>query len=170
MKTFSNLPIPEQQVWKAGQHFVSFNHKDNGVQTEGDEGKRYEAEFTIVDNLDEAELLRATHRHFQDATLEQQVIDNIEVEGGSAVKVKKLYDENLPYLKSADIIRDNTLIKSSEVITSTVLPVDDVIKKVNEKVANYVIDLSKGSRTAATDSMINNLIFDGNTIITIDPL
>lgn len=166
MKTFSNIPIPDIQVWKASQYFVAFNQKDNGIQPEGDEGKRYEAEFTIVDSLDEAELLRATHRHFQDATLEQQVIDNIEVDGGSAITVKKIYDETLPQIKSVDIIRDNTLIKSSEVITSTILPVDEVIKKVDGKVANYVIDLSEGSRTAATDLQVANLISEGNTLIT----
>jgi hypothetical protein len=166
METYSNIPIPNIQVWKANQYFVAFNQKDNGVQPEGDEGKRYEAEFTIVDSLDEAELLRATHRHFQDATLERQVIDNIEVDGGSAIAVKKIYNETLPQIKSADIIRDNTLIKSSEVIISIVLPVDEVIKKVDGKVVNYVIDLSEGSRTPETDLAVVNLISAGNTIIT----
>lgn len=129
MKTQSNIPIPDIQVWKANQYVVAFNQKDNGVQAKGDEGKRYEAEFTIVDGLDEAELLRSTHRHFHDTTLEQQVIDNIEVDGESAITVKKTYDATLPRIKSVDIIRDNSLIKSSEVITSSVLPVDEEIKK-----------------------------------------
>lgn len=166
MKTQSNIPIPDIQTWKENQHVIAFNKKDNGVQAEGNEGRRYEAEFTIVDSLDEAELLRATHRHFQDSTLEQQVIDNIEVDGESAINVIKAYDATLPQIKSVDIIQDNTLIKSSEVITSTVLPVDEVIKKVDGKVANYVIDLSEGSRTAATDLAVANLISEGNTLIT----
>ena len=166
MKTQSNIPIPEIQAWKENQYVVAFNQKDNGVQAEGDEGKRYEAEFTIVDGLDEAELLRSTHRHFHDTTLEQQVIDNIEINGANAIAVKKIYDETLPHIKSVDIIRDNTLIKSNEVITSSVLPVDEVIKKVDGKVANYVIDLSDGSRTSATDLAVANLISEGNTLIT----
>lgn len=166
MKIQSNIPISESQKWLNEQFFVAFNHKDNGIQPEGEEGKRYEAEFTIVESLNDAELLRATHRHFRDAELEQQVIDNIEVDGGTAIKVNRTYDQNLPQIKSVGIITDNSLIKGSEVITSEILPVDEVIEKVNGGVKNYVIDLSEGSRTTATDTIINQLIADGNVIIT----
>ena len=51
MKIQSNIPIPEIQLWKDGQWIIAINPIDNGVQVEGDEGKRYEADFTIVDAL-----------------------------------------------------------------------------------------------------------------------
>ena len=166
MNIQSNIPIPEIQVWKEGQYLVAFNHKDNGLQPDGDEGKRYEAEFTIVNSLDEAEILRATHRHFHDTELEQNVIFNIETEGGNAIDIVKEYDPSLPKIKSVDIVHDSELVKTPEVITSTVLPVDQVIQKLSGKVENYIIDLSEGARTPATNAEINALIADKNIIIT----
>jgi len=48
MKTNSNIAFPKSARWKEGETVIFVNHVDNGVQPEGDEGKRYEADFTIV--------------------------------------------------------------------------------------------------------------------------
>lgn len=166
MKTYSNTAIEEIQQWKEGEYLVSFNHIDNGLQPDGDEGKRYEADFTIVNSLEEAEILRATHRHFHDPELDNNVINNIETEGKNAIEIVKEYDPALPKIKSVDIVHDSELVKTPEVITSTVLPVDQVIQKLTGKVENYIIDLSEGARTPATDEAISALIADKNIIIT----
>ena len=46
MKALSNEKIVETVRWKEGEWAIHINHKDNGVQSEGEEGKRYEADFT----------------------------------------------------------------------------------------------------------------------------
>lgn len=70
---------------------IFINHVDNGIQPEGEEGKRYEADFTIVkgETIDEA--IYAFTRQQEDPAFDRQVIDNIEVEGKPAIEVKREY-------------------------------------------------------------------------------
>lgn len=91
MKTSGNEPIVEVQRWKEGEWSVAINHKDNGVQPEGDEGKRYEADFTVVKGNTAEEAIYAFTRMQQDPVFDKLVIDNIEVEGKPAIEVKREY-------------------------------------------------------------------------------
>ena len=91
MKTNSNIAFPKSARWKDGELVIFINHVDNGVQPEGEEGKRYEADFTIVkgETIDEA--IYAFTRQQEDPAFDRQVIDNIEVEGKPAIEVKREY-------------------------------------------------------------------------------
>ena len=168
MKIQSNIPIPQSQKWLNEQLFVAINHRDNGVQPEGEEGKRYEADFTVAENDTEEAVLYAFERSFNDAPHDRKVIDKIEVDGVEAIKVKKFYPDTLPKIKAVDVITDNELKKEPDVISSDKIPVDMVIQKVAGKVKNYVVDVSAGARTTATDADVNKLIEDGNIIITAE--
>jgi len=90
MRTQSNTTI-ETQRWKEGEWSVAINHKDNGVQPEGEEGKRYEADFTIVKGNTAEEAIYAFTRMQQDPDFDRKVIENIEVEGKPAIEVKREY-------------------------------------------------------------------------------
>ncbi|OPZ41271.1 MAG: hypothetical protein BWY95_02684 [Bacteroidetes bacterium ADurb.BinA104] len=93
MKTTSNIPIPTTPLrWKEGEWFIAVNHKDNGVQPAEEEGRRYEADFTIVKELTAEAAILAFTRQQQDPVLDQQVIDSIEVNGGSALDVPLNYE------------------------------------------------------------------------------
>lgn len=167
MKIYSNMPIStEFDKWKEGQFVIFFNHKDNGLQPEENQGARYEANFTIVNSLEEANILQAIHRNLHDEKLDENVIHNIEVEGKKAINVIKEYPADLPQIKSIAIVTDANLVKETDVITSTVFTVDDIIKKVAGNVKNYIIDLSEGQRTQAVNIEIEQLKQDGNIIIT----
>ena len=92
MKAQSNIPLPIiPEIWKQGQYIMYINHKDNGVEFVEKKGSRYEADFTIVKELTAEAAINAFTRQQQDATLEKQVVDNIEVEGGNAIDVVKTY-------------------------------------------------------------------------------
>lgn len=91
MKTSGNEPIIEVQRWKEGEWSVAINPVDNGVQPEGDEGKRYEADFTVVKGNTAEEAIYAFTRMQQDPDFDRKVIENIEVEGKPAIEVKKEY-------------------------------------------------------------------------------
>jgi hypothetical protein len=94
MKAFSNVPLPPvPERWKEGQFAYYFNHKDNGIQKEEDEGRRYEADFTIIKakEITKADVEKILVRSILDESLEQKVIDNIEVEGKSAIDIIKTY-------------------------------------------------------------------------------
>ena len=91
MRTQSNTPIVEIQRWKEGEWSIAINHKDNGVQPEGEEGKRYEADFTIFTALTADEAIYAFTRMTADPLFDQKVIDNIEVAGKPAIETKPTY-------------------------------------------------------------------------------
>jgi hypothetical protein len=92
MKAQSNVPLPTTpERWKEGQFAYYFNHKDNGIQKEEDEGRRYEAEFVITDSKEEAALEKALTRAILDPVLDKCVIDNIEVESKDAISLVKDY-------------------------------------------------------------------------------
>jgi len=91
MKTSSNIQFPQVQRWKEGQFMVVVNQVDNGVQPEGEEGKRYTADFTVVDSLDAADAINAVTRITADPVMDQLVVDNIEVNGKPAIETKVDY-------------------------------------------------------------------------------
>lgn len=93
MKIYSNYQITNiPQRWKEGEFVIYNNHKDNGVQPPDafgipQDGNRYEAEFTIIKELTAEAAIKAFTRMTYDPVLEQKVVDNIEVNGGSAMDV-----------------------------------------------------------------------------------
>ena len=92
MKTNSNIPIPNSARWKEGETVIYVNHKDNGIQPEGEEGKRYEADFTIVKDTDDITgVIEAFTRMTTDPVQDQLVVDNIEIGGILAIDIKKEY-------------------------------------------------------------------------------
>jgi hypothetical protein len=92
MKTTSNIPIPTTPLrWKEGEWFIAVNHKDNGVQPAEEEGRRYEADFTIVKELTAEAAILAFTRQQQNSTLDRQVIENIEVSGVKAIDIVEEY-------------------------------------------------------------------------------
>ena len=91
MKALSNEKIVETVRWKEGEWAIHINHKDNGIQPEGEEGKRYEADFTIVTALTADEAIHAFTRMTADPSFDQKVIDNIEVAGKPAIETKPTY-------------------------------------------------------------------------------
>lgn len=95
MKTQSNIPVESPQKWKEGQWLIATNKKDNGIQAEGDEGKRYEADFTIVEALTAEEAMFAFTRQAYDVVLDNKVIDNIEVKGKEAIKERPIYSQKV---------------------------------------------------------------------------
>lgn len=91
MKIQSNIPIPEVQLWKSGQWVIAINQIDNGEQPEGNEGKRYEADFTIVDAQTAEAAIHAFTRMTVDVPLDESVIYNFEVNGRPAIETKPDY-------------------------------------------------------------------------------
>ena len=168
MKIYSSIPIPEILQWKEGQWLVSINHMDNGEQPEGEEGRRYEADFTISIGIDSASIAQAFERHFADAEHDQKVIDTIEVDGKAAIQVVKQYPDTLPKIVSAEIILDPDFIKESEQIKALTTDADSNIRKLAGNIRNYVADFTDGVRTSATDAEFEQLIDDGNIIITVE--
>ena len=166
MKTYSTIPIESPVRWKEGEYLVAINHKENPVNSSEDEGKRYEADFTIATGTDEQSVLKAFERRFNNEQHDQKVIDNIEIDGQSAISVVNEYPADAPKITSIDVLKDNNLIKQSELIKSLDNDADSNIKKLAGKVKNYVADLTEGVRTPATDAEVNQLIADGNIIIT----
>lgn len=166
MKIYSNTPIPEVLQWKEGQWLVAINHKDNGIQPEGEEGRRYEADFTVSLGIDSASIAQAFERHFSDTEHDQKVIDTIEVEGKPAIQIVKQYPNNLPKIVSADVLLDSAFLKESDQIKALNAEADANIKKLAGNIRNYVADLTDGVRTPATDADVDKLIQDGNIIIT----
>ena len=166
MKTYSTIPIESPQRWKEGEWLIAINHKENAVNTPEEEGKRFEADFTIATGTDEHSVLKAFERSFNDTEHDNKVIDTIEIDGKSAISVVNEYPADAPKITSIDVLKDNNLIKQSELIKSLDNDADSNIKKLVGKVKNYVADLTKGIRTPATDTEANQLIADGNIIIT----
>ena len=166
MKTYSTIPIESPVRWKDGEYLVAINHKENPVNSPEDEGKRFEADFTIATGTDEQSVLKAFERSFNDAQHDQRVIDAIEIDGQSAISVVKEYPADAPKILSVSILNDNLIEKQPESLKALNNDADGNIKKLAGKVKNYVADLTKGKRTVATDTEVNQLIADGNIIIT----
>lgn len=112
MKAFSNVPLPPvPERWKAGQYVYYFNHKDNGIQQEEDEGRRYEAEFVITDSTKKTALEKALIRAILDPVLDKYVIDNIEVGSKNAISIVKDYKPDAKIIAEVkDIIESMELV------------------------------------------------------------
>lgn len=88
--------IPKMIRWKEGEMLVAINQRDNGYLPTGDpitdrSGQRYEADFTIVKGDAIDDVIYAFTRSQEDPVFDQQVIDNIEVEGKPAIEIKREY-------------------------------------------------------------------------------
>jgi len=96
MKVLSNNQLPTTpQLWKNDEYVIYVNHKDNGIQPSEKNGQRYEAEVTIVREQTMEKVIDALTRMTYDPTLDQKVIDNIEVNGGSALNVVNIYPQKV---------------------------------------------------------------------------
>jgi len=157
MKTYSNIPIPNSVAWKGTQMFIAINHRENTVTSEEDEGKRYEADFTVADS--ESEIIDSAQRMLQDEEL-----DNAFIWGFS--KEEKVYPTELPKIESAEILFNADFIKSADLIQTNNSDADNNINNLVGNIKNYVCDLTDGVRTASTDEQVAELIAEGNTIIT----
>ena len=92
MQAQSNLPLPtEPQRWKEGEFIIYNNHIDNGVMPDEEGGMRYMADFTIIKELTIDAVIQAFTRMLYEPTLEQKVVDTIEVAGGKAIDVVSVY-------------------------------------------------------------------------------
>lgn len=94
MKATSNNQLPTTpQQWKNGEYIIYVNHKDNGVQPEEKQGGRYEADITIIREQTMEKVIDALTRMIYDPILDQKVIDNIEVNNGSALDIINTYSQ-----------------------------------------------------------------------------
>ena len=115
MKNKSTVPFPKTPMrWKEGEYAILINHKDNGEQAEGEEGNRYEADFTVVKELTAEAAIEAFTRSQNDPNLDYKAIFNIEQDGKKAIDVKRDY----PVKASANIfpaLPDNGEVKEGEI-------------------------------------------------------
>lgn len=91
MKIYSNNPIQDTLKWKGEHILIAINKKENPVLSEEDEGRRYEAEFTIADENKLDNIIHSLTRMQQDSELDDAVIYNIAVDGQKAIEIKKEY-------------------------------------------------------------------------------
>lgn len=159
MKIYSNIEIPDTLKCRSEQTLIAINKKENPVTSEEDEGRRYEADFTIADKNSESEILEATQRMLHDSTHDDNVIYGF-------TKEKKIYPAELPLIESSNIIFDAELEKESDTIKALNTDADGNIRKLSGKIKNYVADLTDGVRTSATDSEVEQLVNDDNLVIT----
>ena len=119
MKAQSNIPFPiEPQRWKEGQYVYFFNHMDNGVQEEEKSGSRYEADYTVMDELSLSATLNAITRKQNDPILEQKVVDNIQLNGSDAILATPIYQNKVstavfPALPSAGLLTKGSIYSYS---------------------------------------------------------
>lgn len=83
MKVQNNEPLTTTpQSWKTpGTYAVYYDHVDHGVQPEGQEGSRYEAELIVVDNLSEETITAAKELNATNPEMMQKIIDGIQDNG-----------------------------------------------------------------------------------------
>ena len=111
MKAQSNNPLPKSiERWKEGEYIYYYNHIDNGVQSEDNEGERYEADFVITKSTEKTEIEKALIKAIIDPELNQKIIDNIEIEGKKSIDIerdytvtKEIIDEVTAIIKVAEI-------------------------------------------------------------------
>lgn len=159
MKIYSNIPIPDTLKWKGEQTLIAINKKENPVNSEEDEGKKYEADFTISESNSEQHIVESMQRMLQDSAHDNNVIYGF-------TKEKKTYPVELPLIGASSVLFDNELQKDSSIIKTTNTNSDESILKLAGNIKNYLADLTDGIRTAATDSEVERLISDGNIVIT----
>jgi hypothetical protein len=85
-------------------------------------------------------------------------------------EVKQLfsYDLNLPAKAAKTVLVDPDLMTEKEVVKAQTNDADTNIKKLSGNILNYIADLTDGVRTPATDAEVEQLINDGNIIITVE--
>lgn len=159
MKIYSNNPIPDTLRWKGEQTLIAINKKENHVLSEEDEGKRYEADFTVSESSDEKDIVYAINRMLNDKEHDNAFIFNF-------TKEIKTYQGEIPEIKSSSVVFDPAFEKQPERLFAKNMDADNNIKKLAGNIKNYIADLTDGVRTSATDADINILIADGNIIIT----
>jgi len=119
MTAYSNIAFPKSlQRWKDDQLVYYYNHKDNGIQAEGEEGKRYSADFVILRKGDLASITAALTKAFADPELNQKIIDNIEVDKKPAIDVIKSYKVDATITSSISVIITKTPVKLADTIIS----------------------------------------------------
>ena len=130
MKAQSNNPLPTSIVrWKEGEFCYYYNHKDNGKQEEGNEGRRYEAEFVITKSPEKTEIEKALARAILDSEIDQKITGNIEIEGKKAIDIVKTYTvtKEIADKIAAIIIKTPIDFKEAEAIEAE--PIKVIIKK-----------------------------------------
>ena len=92
MKTYSNEKPPSTPLkWLDGEWALFANIKENIVMDEEDEGKRWEADLTVVRDLTAESAIQAFTRLQQDPDLDYKVYTSDKVDGVYAIDVKKDY-------------------------------------------------------------------------------
>ena len=76
MNIQSNIPFSQiPQRWDEGRWIYYYNMKDNGPQ---EEGSRYEAEFVIIESLEQSAIDEAVARATLASSINQLIVDNIQ--------------------------------------------------------------------------------------------
>ena len=92
MKCYSKDKPPTTPLkWLEGEWALFINHKENAVTSEDDEGRRWEAEHTVVRDLTAEAAIEAFTRLQQDPELDYQVYTSSKVNAVYALDVKKDY-------------------------------------------------------------------------------
>lgn len=92
MKTYSNEKPPSTPLkWLDGEWALFANIKENTVTSEEDEGRRWEADLTVVRDLTAESAIQAFTRLQQDPELDYKVYTSDKVDGVYAIDVKKDY-------------------------------------------------------------------------------
>ena len=92
MKTYSNEKPPSIPLkWLDGEWALFANIKENIVTSEEDEGRRWEADLTVVRDLTAESAIQAFTRLQQDPELDYKVYTSSKVDGVYALDVKKEY-------------------------------------------------------------------------------
>lgn len=122
-KAQSNIELPkDSKRWVNGQLIYYFNHIDNGVQEEGREGQRYEAEVMIA--KEEEDITSVLTKYYADTVLCEAIKDNIEVEGMKAIEVKKPYKLNAELSAKVDLAVSTISISPIDIEPIKESPID----------------------------------------------
>lgn len=79
MKIYSTRPFPEiPQKWNDTQYIYYYNRIDNGEQPEGSEGTRYEADFVVIDSIDQETIDKAIELANSNPDKARDIVDNIQ--------------------------------------------------------------------------------------------
>ena len=92
MKCYSNIKQPDTPLkWLDGEWALFVNHKENPDVSDDEQGKRWEADFTVVKSLTMDEAIHAFTRMEVDPELDYKVYTSSKVDGVYALDVKKEY-------------------------------------------------------------------------------
>lgn len=92
MKCYSNIKQLDTPLkWLDGEWALFVNHKENPDVSDDEQGKRWEADFTVVKSLTMDEAIHAFTRMEVDPELDYKVYTSSKVDGVYALDVKKEY-------------------------------------------------------------------------------